>query len=681
MRGVALSATALGLSTALALWLAGGWRALAYVAVYALAVLPGLPLGIALFGRRHPAAWIGGALVGYGLTQMAIWAVIVLNAAGLIAFVCAWLVLLGLAIVAARAIASPPVIRMPEWHAADWRALILVLLLVPALMGPPYANLGRADAEGNRYYRAYFTADFVWHSALAFELGRFSLPPRNPYLAPRVMNYYWTYFLLPATVAEMTAGAPSGEVRAPASDETVQRILKANAILTGLLMVGALFLLVRCAVPSAWAAAAAVILAVVAASAEGTYAVINFLIRGQPLADLRDMNIDAMTAWHFDGLRIDNVPRSLWYTPQHTTAAALGIVGWIIGITSGVAAPLAAIAGAGLALGLATTVNPLLGSCFSLIYGAMIVADALPTPGGWRMVPRHAIAALPVFLAVGWGYASRVVDGAGGVIELGLTGVTENGPLITLLLSLGPIFIPALVGLRAIAPASLQTRSVVVACAGIVLGLFLLYFVRISEGSWVGFRAGQILLISTPILLARTFVLIGPRVGAALAAIVLVAGLPTTLIDTWNAQDIGNRRPGPGFRWTLWVTPDQQQVFAWIRAHTPRDAVVQMEPMVRGREHWTLIPSFAGRRMAAGLPISLLPLPEYPAASEVVKVIYETTKVEEASRIARRLRIDYLYVDRTDAEAYPDGVRKFDEQPALFTKVFSSGDARVYRVN
>jgi hypothetical protein len=676
-----MTATALGLSTALALWFAGGWPAIAYVAVYALAVLPGLPLGIALFGRHHPAAWIGGALVGYGLTQMAIWAVIVLNAAGFIAFVCAWLVLLGLALVAARAIASPPVIRMPEWRAADWRALVLVLLLVPALMGPPYANLGRADAEGNRYYRAYFTADFVWHSALAFELGRFSLPPRNPYLAPRVMNYYWTYFLLPATVAEMTAGSPSGEVRAPASDETVQRILKANAILTGLLMVGALFLLVRCAVPTTWAAAAAVILAVVAASAEGTYAVINFLIRGQPLADLRDMNIDAMTAWHFDGLRIDNVPRSLWYTPQHTTAAALGIVGWIIGITSGAAAPLTAIVGAGLALGLATTVNPLLGSCFSLIYGAMILVDALRTPGGWRMVPRHAIAALPVFLAVGWGYASRVVDGAGGVIELGLTGVTENGPFITLLLSLGPIFIPALLGLRAIAPESLQARSVVVACAGIVVGLFLLYFVRISEGSWVGFRAGQILLISIPILLARTFVLIGPRVGAALAAIVLVAGLPTTLIDTWNAQDIGNRRPGPGFRWTLWVTPDQQQVFAWIRAQTPRDAVVQMEPMVRGREHWTLIPSFAGRRMAAGLPISLLPLPEYPAASEVVKVIYETTKVEEASRIARRLRIDYLYVDRTDTEAYPDGVRKFDEHPALFTRVFSSGDARVYRVN
>ena len=56
---------------------------------------------------------------------------------------------------------------LPAWTRRTLRALLLVLLLVPALMGPPYRNLGRADETGNRYYRAYFTADFVWHSALA----------------------------------------------------------------------------------------------------------------------------------------------------------------------------------------------------------------------------------------------------------------------------------------------------------------------------------------------------------------------------------------------------------------------------------------------------------------------------------------------------------------------------------
>ena len=189
-------------------------RAVVYAVLYALAVVPGLPLGIALFGRRHPAAWIGGALLGYGLTQLA-------RLAG-------HRVAAGIGMGVRRRLAGAlrrdarccsgrgprrPSIRLPAWTAPTRRALLLVLLLVPVLMGPPYANLGRADAEGNRYYRAYFTADFLWHSALAFELGKFSLPPRNPYLAPRAMNYYWTYFLLPSSAQRaLTAARPPAVV-------------------------------------------------------------------------------------------------------------------------------------------------------------------------------------------------------------------------------------------------------------------------------------------------------------------------------------------------------------------------------------------------------------------------------------------------------------------------------------
>ena len=672
MKRVFLPAAVLTLSTLVALWFAGQSRALVYTILYVLAVLPGVPLGIALFGRRHPAAWIGGALVGYGLTQLAIWLVIESGQASPGMFVLAWLGLLAATLLIKRAADGEPAIRMPEWTAPDSRALLLVLVLVPLLMGPPYANLGRADAEGNRYYRAYFTADFLWHSALAFEVGKFSLPPRNPYLTPRAMNYYWTYFLLPATAAELLPPSPAGFV-------DLQRYLKANAILSGLLMMGALFLVVRAAVPRPGPAALAVALAVLAASAEGLYAIADLVRRGAPLAALNDMNVDAVTAWFFNGLRVDNVPRSLWYTPQHTTAVALGLVGWLVAISAGSAASMSTIAGAGLALGLATTMNPLLGGCFSLVYGAAVAADAIGSGRFWGRVPRHAVAAVPVMLAVLWGWTSKVMDGAGSAVQVGLFNIAAHHPVITLALSLGPVLIPALAGVRRVPHAA--SRPVWIAGAGIILGLFLLYFVRISEGSWVGFRAGQILLVSIPILLARTLASMGPRVAALLAAVILALGLPTTIVDTWNAQDIGNRREGPGFRWTLWTTPDQQEAFAWIRAHTPEAAVVQMEPMVRGREHWTLIPSFAGRRMAAGLPISLLPQPEYLELSERVKTIFATANASEASTTARRLRIDYLYVDATDAQAYPDGVRKFDEHPTLFSRVFASGDVRVYQVH
>lgn len=642
-----------------------GWL---YLIVHALAVAPGLPVGLALFGRRHAAGWIGGALLGYGLTQLALWAAIVSGDASAAAFVVVWLLLCGLMWAVGRLLGPSPLVPMDEWTRADSRALLLVLLLVPLLVGPPYRNLGRADEAGNKYYRAYFTADFVWHSALAFELGKFSLPPRNPYLAPQAMNYYWTYFLLPSAVS--AAG--------PAPMANVEANLKTNALLNGILMVAALFLLVRTAVASPGPAAWAVALAVLAVSAEGLYAIVDLIRRGRPLAALADTNIDAITAWEFGGLRIDNMPRSLWYTPQHTTAIALSLVGLTIASAAGAAARIGAIAGAGLALGLATTMNPLLGGVCSMIYGSTILVDAARTPGGLRLLFKHALAAMPVALAVAWGAASKVMEGAGSAMQFGFTGFSRNHPVVTLLLSIGPLLLPALAGLRP--STSRNTRALTIGASGLVLGLLLLYLVRISEASWVGFRAGQIVIVSLPLLLAPVLARLGVPARAVLVAAILAAGLPTTVVDTWNAHDIWNRRAGPGFRWTLWVTPDQQRAFAWIRSNTRPDDIVQMEPIVRAREHWTLIPSFAGRRMAAGLPISLLPLPEYQERSERAQAIFATANPQEASAVARELRIDYLYVDEADTAAYPQGTAKFDTSPQYFEPVFRAGQVAVYRV-
>ena len=652
-------------------WTFAGASGLLYMAIYAGATLPGLPVGFAVFGRQHAAGWIVGMLIGYGMTQLTLWAVIAAGGASWAPFTAAWLVVTATLFTTLR---GPRVAgwRIPfDWTRADTRALLLVLLLVPALMGPPYVNLGRSDAAGTRYYRAYFTADFLWHCALASELGKFSLPPRNPYMASRPMNYYWTYFLLPATVARL---APE---RLPALQD-VQRVLKINALLSAVLMMGVLFLLVRSATKSAAAAAIAVLLGVVAASAEGTYAIIDLLSRGRPLAQLRDLNIDAMTAWSFRGLRIDNIPRSLWYTPQHTVSLALGLGGLLIAALGGAAAPLAAIAAAGAALGLATTINPLLGAACSAIYGICIIVDALRRPGTSRLLLRHFVAAVPVVMAVAWSAAGQVIEGAGEALHVGFAGFARNAPLLTLLLSVGPVLIPALPGLRALAAAP---RAIVVAMAGIAVGLFLLYFVRISDASWVGFRAGQILLVMIPILLARTFDAMSTRSRGLLCAAVLIVGLPTTVIDTFNAQDIGNHRQSPGgFKWTISVSAGQEEAFRWIRRETPLGAIVQMEPILRGREHWTLIPSFASRRMAAGLPISLLPSPEYLERSNRVRSIFAAADAQEAASLARRLGIDYLYVDGDDRAAYPTGMAKFVEHTELFVPVFQNAEAGIYQV-
>jgi uncharacterized membrane protein len=104
-----------------------------------------------------------------------------------------------------------------------------------------------------------------------------------------------------------------------------------------------------------------------------------------------------------------------------------------------------------------------------------------------------------------------------------------------------------------------------------------------------------------------------------------------------------------------------------------------MEPNVRGRETWTLIPTFAERRMATGTALALLPVAEYDERNALVKQIYASDDAALAWGAAKRLGIDYLYVDATERDAYP-AVAKFDHSPGYFTAVFKNAEAAVYSV-
>jgi hypothetical protein len=200
------------------------------------------------------------------------------------------------------------------------------------------------------------------------------------------------------------------------------------------------------------------------------------------------------------------------------------------------------------------------------------------------------------------------------------------------------------------------------------------------------------LLVAVPALIARGLAAFwdSPKArwpAVAAFAVLFAVGFPTTAIDARNAQDVDNTNAGPGFHWTLVLTPDEQQGLAWIRKTTLETAIVQMEPTVRDRElstggwgeRWSLIPSFGERRMAAGIPISLMRVPEYGEKSAQVKTIYQSKDPHEAWTIARRLRIAFLYVDALDRRTY-EGAAKFDTSPQFFRPAFTRGDVGVYEV-
>jgi hypothetical protein len=647
---------------------------LGYAAIYALALLPGLPLGFALFGRRHAAGWISGAALGYVLTALAVWGPIALGAPSPLTFAVSWIVVTAIAWVAARGLREP-LVPLPAWTRRDTLALAAVWALTLAIAVPPFVRAGASDAQGNRYYRAYFTADFVWHAALTSEIAKFTTPPRNPYLANRPIHYYWTYYLLPAAVAGTARGALAD----------VQTCLKVNAVATALLFVSAIFICAWAALPRAWPIAAGVALAIVASSAEGAFALWRLWQRGVPIGEVRNLNIDALSNWWFGGLRIDGLQRCFWWVPQHSMAYALGLVALTLVHAAGSGAPLGAIVLAGVALAGSAMMNPFVGGIFALVWGVAVAIDAARSGAFVARLLRHAVAAVPVVLALAWCIANQMVEGGGSALQFGWLGDARNAPVATLMLSLGPALVAALVGVAVYRPREGRFPVAALALAGV--SLVLLYFVRLNvDPSWVGFRAGQMFLVAVPALIAGGLASQGARrrVAVIIAVVTLLAGAPTTLIDAYNAQDITNFNESPIGPWTVTITRDERDGLDWLRHTTPSTAIVQMDPTARARSTWSLIPSFAERRMAAGQPISLLggttPGTEYADRSARVKTMYETPSADDAWRIARSLRIDYIWIDKVERAAYPSGVAKFDAAPQRFAPAFKNAEVAIYRV-
>ncbi len=645
---------------------------LLYAVIYALAVVPGLPIGFALFGRGHPGGLVAGALIGYVLTAFGIWTAIAVGIPSAATFILAWLALTMAAWAATRNVRAP-LITLPDWNPRASAGLAVVLALTLALAVPPFARLGARDDEGNRYYRAYFTADFVWHMALASELSKFDMPPRNPYMASEPIHYYWAYFLLPAAASR--SGPP------PVQD--VEICLKVNALMTGLLLMSSVFLFAWGAVGRPYAVTAAVSLALLAASFEGVYELYRLWRGGASLGLLRDTNIDAITSWRLQGHRLDGLPRCLWYVPQHSMAYSLALMALTGASAVGSTGSLAAIFVMGIALAGATALNPFVGGIFALTWGGAMIADGLRRPGPVRAIARQLLAAVPVVLALLWCIASSMVEGAGDSLQFGAHGASTHAPVWSLFLSLGPVILLALAGCALIRRTTMRQLAPAIVVG--VLSLAIMYLVRLRvDTEWIPFRAGQMILVTVPALIAYGLATIWnrrplrPFVGIAFVVLLLL-GLPTTVIDAFNAQDIENDHEGVGFRWTMVLPPEGLQAFAWIRRSTPQDAVVQMEPIVREREGWSLIPSFAERRMAAGLPISLMEVRAYRQTSERVQAMFATPRAQEAWDIAKALHVDYVYVDATDRAKYPE-TDKFDRSPQFFEHVFRRGAVGVYRV-
>lgn len=655
------------------------FRLFGLLAILAWFAVPGIVLGRRLYAAQ-PGSWTAAVLAGpawgYVLSSLALLA---LWTAGIRGFGWAMLAPIPAVVAAWPAGALAPTLLPPRFTRRDIAWVSLALLAVPAVVARPYSRVGLDLPEG-RAYRAYFTADFVWEMAVVSEVSKGDVPPRNPYYLNDDLHYYWLMHLLPAV-----------EHRAAGRTVRIEQILLVNAFAIGLAFVGFFYFFVRHFVERPWAAAVACVGVIFCSSFEGADRLWSIWQRGGSLEELRYLNIDAVGNWIYHGMKVDGLQRLLLYQPQHQLGYALGFAALLLLVEARDAARPALLFLVGAFLGMSMLLSSFAAGILAVV-AAVYETVRLVHARRWQaFLPCAIAAALPMAGAAALGSVLHYVDSkspGNPLVTFGVNPLATHALGISIFLNFGPVIVIALIGVAAAASRRALDRFVPLFIV-LAVSAFFYFLVDVPDhqGVYVAWRASHLAFIAFAALCGYALQASwdsggwSRRAMAVVAILVALAALPTVIIDLYNTQDIWNRAEGPGFRWTVLLSPDEVKALDWIKQSTPKDARVQVEPDVRGRDTWAYMPAFAERRMAAGLPIGMIPLAKYEKASGDIKQVYLSASADDAHTRALTLCIDYLVVGPPERAAYPKLQPLLDASPQLFAPAFHNDALSVYAVS
>lgn len=625
-------------------------------------------------GQRWLAAVTFGPAVGLAassLTLLALWAA---GGRG------AWVVAAAPAVAWPLAAWAPRLSgrwRLPVARRGDLAALLAVLLLVPLLVGRPFAMVG-VETERGVAYKQYFTADYVWRRAVVAELAKGDVLPKNPYYRDDALHYYWLPHLLSAVEHRVRPGVD------------LDALLLTRTVLVDAFFLAALYGLARAAVAVPWAAAAGVASGLLVTSAEGLVGLWHFRRDGLPLEWIRYLNVDAVARWYFDGMPIDGLQRVLWYQPHHAAGYVLGLLGVVAVAWRTRPRDPAVFTVAGALLACSTLLSSFAGLMFTAIAAVVEAAQVLTRRRWYSAVVNAAYAALPLALGAALVMALHYVDQPPdddlSVVQYGLNAVSTHRFWLVTAMSVGPAL---LVGLPGLVVAVRHRLAALLPFATMLPVAWWFYFfidIRDHQNVYVGWRVGHLTFLALVPFNAVTFVWVARQEGGirrlaqAVIAVAMLLGVPTTVIDAFNTQDIRLHVPDPGLNHAEFITAAEADGLAWLRERTAADAVVQVDTEVRGDAMWAYIPAFAERRMAAGLPLSMVPLRKYIVGAHRIHWLYHVDSAASAYTLATRYGIDYLVVGAPERQANPGVERRWAAAPSLFVPVFHNDALDIFAV-
>jgi hypothetical protein len=640
--------------------------------VQIISVLPGIWIVRACAdpAARRLASITFGPLLGVALSGLALLALWAAGARG------AWTLL---AAPAAAALLALPARRLRHRFqfavlGNDWTWLAALLLVVPLVVARPFALVGAHVADG-QVYRAYFTADYVWRRAVVSELAKGDFLPVNPFYAGDELHYYWLPHLR-AAVEYRIAGPSLG----------LDALLLMQSVFISAFFVAFLYGVTRLFVSRPWAAASGVAGALLLTSLEGTYALWDYWRAGAPLGAVRDLNIDAVSRWFFGGMPIDGLHRLLLYQPHHALGYAMGFLGLLAVARRTSRFDPAVFAVAGGLLGLSVLISSFGGLMFTVAAALLEGSSVARQRDWWRGTVHAAAAALPLVATSFVVLLLHYVDRGGQVITVGLNPVATHSFWVSSAVSFGGAALLSAFGVWNACRARRSDLGAVIAIAAICPLFFFFIDIRDHQNVYVGWRVGHLLFMASIVPMALAFEHAASASGwARTARIAMVAGVaaiaaPTVLIDLYNTQDVSNRRMAAGFRWTLVLSRDDLDAFRWIKGHTSPSAIFQVNVKARDTETWAYLPAFAERRMAVGLPISMVPMRKYEDGARLVENMFELDDPAGIHQLAVQLRIEYILSGPPERSYSPRVQRWIDSRPDLFPLQFRNRSISIYAV-
>ena len=330
-----------------------------------------------------------------------------------------------------------------------------------------------------------------------------------------------------------------------------EQVVLVNGVFFGLAAVAFLYGLVRMSGAGPGLSALGVALGFVANSYEGADMIRAIIQQGQSFAELKNVNIDAVTRWFYKGMPADGLQRMLLYQPHHLTGYVQALAAlWLVGFAEDVTETSVAL-WAGVLLAFALLFSTFTALIVGLAVG-LLFALRLTQQRRWRAAIGCAVlGGVPIVVGVALTKALGYTDDRYGfLLVFGLNPVAVNHLGKVLFLSFGPLLFG---GIATIVRWRWALKDGAAATTLVIAAFAFYFFTNVPDSGdvWVGWRSGHLLLIAFGVMSAcalndvwridwsRTVVAIGVSVA-------ILLGIPTVVIDVYNAQDVTNRADGRG---------------------------------------------------------------------------------------------------------------------------------------